>query len=201
MQIVFSGSIGRFPFGGHAWANMQYLAGLTALGHQVFYLEDCGASSYMYDWEQDKAIEDLGPPADYVRSCLELIGMGERYVYRAGDQSRGMPLSDFADVCAEADLLIVRAVPFVQWRPGISPLASSGLHRRGPRPSRKSASSRVTRDSTRRSSTAIISSPLRSSWAHQTARFQQPAGTGTRPFRRSGYLRGRCHNTKHPSSH
>ncbi len=45
MNIVFSGVIGRLPVGGHAWIAMQYLAGLRALGHEVFFLEDCGEES------------------------------------------------------------------------------------------------------------------------------------------------------------
>ena len=116
MRIVFSGSIGRFQFGGHAWANLQYLAGLTSLGHEVFYLEDCGEQSYVYDWETGQATDDLRAPSEYVRRCLEPIGMGDRYIYRAGDRAEGMSVSEFADVCAQANLLIVRAVPFEQWR-------------------------------------------------------------------------------------
>ena len=45
MNILFAGSIGRLPFGGHAWIDMQYLAGLRALGHDVYYLEECGDES------------------------------------------------------------------------------------------------------------------------------------------------------------
>ena len=43
MLIILAGSIGRFPVGGHAWVDMQYLFGLRDIGHEVIYLEDCGA--------------------------------------------------------------------------------------------------------------------------------------------------------------
>ena len=51
MIVVFAGSIGRFPVGGHAWVDMQYLLGLRALGHDVFYVEECGPGSWVYNWE------------------------------------------------------------------------------------------------------------------------------------------------------
>jgi hypothetical protein len=117
MIIIFSGSIGRFPLGGHAWANMQYLAGLRELGHDVYYLEECGQQSWVYDWQTEKPVTELRYPAGYVHQCLELIGLQDRWIYRAGDQSAGMPLADFLDVCGQADLMIVRAVPLALWRP------------------------------------------------------------------------------------
>ena len=45
-------NIGRSGLGGQAWASLQYLIGLRALGHEVFYLEDCGESSWVYNWEK-----------------------------------------------------------------------------------------------------------------------------------------------------
>jgi len=45
MTIIFGGTIGRSGLGGQAWAILQYLLGFRALGHDVYYLEDCGDSS------------------------------------------------------------------------------------------------------------------------------------------------------------
>ena len=42
MIIIFAGALGRFPVGGHAWTEMQYLLTLRSLGHDVFFLEECG---------------------------------------------------------------------------------------------------------------------------------------------------------------
>ena len=117
LTILFSGSIGRFPIGGHAWAQLQYLAGLRALGHDVFYIEDCGDDgSWVYDWEREELTTDLGYPAAYVRACMELVGMQQRWSYRAGDESRGMTVTAVRDLSARADLLMVRAVPLARWR-------------------------------------------------------------------------------------
>ena len=129
MIILFAGSIGRCGVGGLAWMNMQYLAGLRALGHDVYYLEECGEGSWVYDWEAQQLTTDLGYPGAYVRSCLEPLGLGDRWVYRAGDQSEGMPLADFREVCGAADLLIVHAVPVTLWRPEYLPPPGSAISR------------------------------------------------------------------------
>lgn len=117
MTIIFSGTIGRSGLGGQAWAGLQYLLGLRALGHEVYYLEDCGRSSWVYVWETEQWTHELDYPAAYVKTCLEAFGFADRWVYRDNYRSLGMPLEKFLEVCAEADLLLLRAVPFWTWRP------------------------------------------------------------------------------------
>ncbi len=92
MLIILAGSIGRLPVGGHAWVDMQYLVGLRALGHDVYYLEDCGEGSWVYNWETEALTTDLEYPTLYVRDCLRAVGFDSRWIYRAGDKSVGMPL-------------------------------------------------------------------------------------------------------------
>ena len=75
MKIVVAGTIGRSGLGGQAWATMQYLLGFRALGHDVFYLEDCGKSSWVYDWEKAEWTTELDYPAEYVGSCLSPHGL------------------------------------------------------------------------------------------------------------------------------
>src|SRR5687767_2982753 len=117
MVIILAGTIGRSGLGGQAWAVMQYLAGFKHLGHEVFYLEDCGDTSYAFDWEREEPTYDLDYPASFVGQCLDVIGLGDRWIYRTGEESRGMPLSTLLDACAAADLLIMRAAPMWTWRP------------------------------------------------------------------------------------
>jgi hypothetical protein len=114
--IIVSGAIGRSYVGGQAWVYMQYLAGLSALGHDVYYLEDCGSESWVYNWEKERLTTSLNDPAAYVRRCLRLIGFEKRWIYRAGDHSRGMALDHFREICGQADLLLVRATPLTTWR-------------------------------------------------------------------------------------
>jgi hypothetical protein len=116
MTIILSGTIGRSGLGGQAWASLQYLLGFRALGHDVYYLEDCGRSSWVYRWEQEDWTHELDYPAAYVHECLGPFGLGDRWIYRDNYRSLGMPLEKFLAVCAEADLLLLRAVPFWNWR-------------------------------------------------------------------------------------
>jgi len=116
MKIIFSGTIGLSGLGGQAWAVLQYLLGLRALGHEVFYLEDCGRSSWVYIWEKEEWTHELDYPAAYVQSCLAPFGFGDKWIYRDNYRSLGMPLEAFQEICATADLLIMRAVPFWNWR-------------------------------------------------------------------------------------
>jgi hypothetical protein len=116
MTIVVAGTIGRSGLGGQAWAVLQYLLGLRAVGHEVFYLEDCGISSWVYDWHKGEWTTELECPAAYVRACLEPFGFANRWIYRTNDGALGMPLAEFRDVCAAADLLVLRATPLWVWR-------------------------------------------------------------------------------------
>jgi len=116
MTIIFAGTIGLSGLGGQAWAVLQYLLGFRALGHDVYYLEDCGRSSWVYIWETEEWTHQLDYPAAYVHACLSPFGFGERWIYRDNYRCLGMPLDRFLEICAAADLLAMRATPFWTWR-------------------------------------------------------------------------------------
>src|SRR5688500_20216924 len=121
MKIIVAGTIGRSGLGGQAWASLQYLLGFRALGHDVFYLEDCGKSSWVYNWEKTEWTTELDYPAGYVRSCLASHGLP--WIYRTDEGSRGDALEDCPQSCATADWPISRAVPLWVW-PAESTLAT-----------------------------------------------------------------------------
>src|SRR5438309_4738583 len=114
MKIVFAGTIGRSGLGVQAWASLQYLLGLRALGHEVFYLEDCGDTTW--NWEKGELVYDADYPSAYVQACLEPFGFDKQWICRVHSQSRGIPLEQFQKICGSADLLIMRAVPIWGWR-------------------------------------------------------------------------------------
>ena len=117
MLIILSGGIGRSVTGGQAWANLQYLIGLKSLGHDVYYLEDCGEWSSVYDWDKGEIVWNMDYPGGYIAECLEPFGLGDRWMYRAGDESIGLTIGEFEDICRRADLLLIRGIPFLTWRP------------------------------------------------------------------------------------
>lgn len=116
MRIIVAGTIGRSGLGGQAWASLQYLLGFRALGHQVFYLEDCGQSSWVYDWEKNEWTTELDYPSAYVEACLEPFGLRQQWIYRTDEGSRGASVQTFLEFCGSADLLLIRAAPLWVWR-------------------------------------------------------------------------------------
>jgi hypothetical protein len=116
MTLVIAGTIGRSGLGGQAWAVLQYLLGFRTLGHDVYYLEDCGISSWVYDWDRNEWTTELDYPAAYVRACLEPFGFAGKWVYRTNDGAIGMTLDQLKSILASADLLVMRAVPLWVWR-------------------------------------------------------------------------------------
>jgi len=117
MTIIVAGTIGRSGLGGQAWASLQYLLGLRALGHDVYYLEDCGRSSWVYIWETEEWTHELDYPAAYVEACLQPHGLGDHWIYRDNYRALGLTLDRFQAVCQRADLLLLRATPLWTWRP------------------------------------------------------------------------------------
>jgi hypothetical protein len=95
---------------------MNYLLGLHELGHNVFYLEECGEGSWVYNWETEELTTDLDYPTTYLRDCLSSIGFDGQWIYRAGDHSIGMPLDAFRSICSKADIFIVLASSIDIWR-------------------------------------------------------------------------------------
>jgi len=116
VKIIFAGTIGRSGLGGQAWASLQYLLGFHALGHDVIYLEDCGESSWVYNWGKEEWTTEPDYPSAYVHACLEPFGMGRRWIYRTDDRSLGAPTDEFLEFCSAADLIVMRAVPLWVWR-------------------------------------------------------------------------------------
>ena len=84
LQLVVLGMMGRFPFGGHAWVYLNWLRGLSGLGHEVWYVED--DSVWPYDPVQNTVTDDCSYALRHVAGCLERIGLGERWAFRLADR-------------------------------------------------------------------------------------------------------------------
>jgi hypothetical protein len=114
--VILAGTIGRSVTGGQAWANLQYLLGLRALGHDAYYLEDVGDWSETYDWQAQCNTSSLDYPAQFINDSLGPYGFGERWAYRTTGDGRGIPLVELKELCRAADLLLIRGVPMLSWR-------------------------------------------------------------------------------------
>ena len=97
MRIILAGCIGRFPLAGHAWITSQYLLGLRSLGHDVYYLEDSGEESWVYEWSREEMTNDINYPANFIARMLDPIGMEGRWIYRTSHHSAGMSLDELRE--------------------------------------------------------------------------------------------------------
>lgn len=115
-RIVMAGSIGRSVTGGQAWANLQYLLGLQALGVDVTYLEDAGDWSVVYNWERGENTWELDYPGGFVKDSLESNGFRGAWAYRTSDAIVGLTMDELQARLASADVLLIRGIPFLKWR-------------------------------------------------------------------------------------
>jgi hypothetical protein len=99
--------LGRFPFGGHAWVYLNWLRGLSALGHDVWYVED--DSVWPYDPIRNTVTDDCSYAVRHVSGCLARIGLGERWAFRLADRDGacwGLSPAKLAELYGSCDALI-----------------------------------------------------------------------------------------------
>jgi hypothetical protein len=105
MKILFAGIIARYPFGGVTWCSLMYLAGLRALGHEVFYIEDTGEC--VYDPIQNTRATDPTYGTTYIHDALAPFGLGDAWSFVNYDGSyHGRSHEDVKRFCADADLFL-----------------------------------------------------------------------------------------------
>lgn len=106
LRIIVSGLIAQYPLGGVTWDYLQYVLGLTQLGHDVYYVEDTG------QWPYNPREGGLGKDCDfnvqYLADIMSRYGLAEQWAYRFPWQSRwfGLSAAKRQEVIRSADLLI-----------------------------------------------------------------------------------------------
>jgi hypothetical protein len=80
LRLVVLGDIGGRPYGGQTWMFLNWLAGLQALGHEVWYVED--HLWWPYDPEQATSTDDCAYAVRHVASCTDRIGLDGRWAVR-----------------------------------------------------------------------------------------------------------------------
>lgn len=84
LRLVVLGMMGRCPYGGQTWLYLNWLRGLAACGHEVWYVED--DSVWPYDPTVDCLTGDCAYAVRHVAESLDRVGLGGRWAYRLGDR-------------------------------------------------------------------------------------------------------------------
>ena len=112
LRIIITGLIAQHPWlGGITWHYIQYLLGLTRLGHDVYYIEDSGEWPYTLDGGHsgdDWIAHDCGSNINYLEKVMARFGFAERWGYHFPIKSQwfGLPDKQRRDIIQSADLLI-----------------------------------------------------------------------------------------------
>jgi len=108
LTIVVGGYIVAYPLGGMTWHHLNYLLGLHAMGHEIYFLEDSGAYSYPYNPTTWRCEVDSRYGRDYLERTFNHYGLPLRYCYYSEFENRhyGLSEKELADVLARADLLL-----------------------------------------------------------------------------------------------
>ncbi len=108
LRIVVLGYIVRGPMGGLAWHHMQYLMGLTRLGHDVYFVEDSGDYPSCYDPVRHVTDADPTYGLRFATRAFEKVELSDRWAYHDAHTSRwfGPSADQVLNICQTADLLL-----------------------------------------------------------------------------------------------
>ena len=65
----------------------------------------------VWDLQRGEWTADSAGPTEYIQACHEPVGLAEHWMYRAGTESHGPLTTQFHEICAAAELFIMRRVP------------------------------------------------------------------------------------------
>ena len=102
------GYLVRGPLGGMAWHHLQYLLGLRALGHDVWFVEDSDDDPSCYRPDTDETTTDPSYGLAFAAWTLERLGFGRRWSYfdaHAG-RWRGPGADGAVALCTSADVIL-----------------------------------------------------------------------------------------------
>ena len=107
LKLVVLGMMGRCPFGGQTWLYLNWLRGLSRLGHEVYYVED--DTVWPYDPERNAVTDDCSYAVRHLERCMERIGLGGRWAFRLADRPGscwGMPPKKLDELYRSCDALL-----------------------------------------------------------------------------------------------
>ena len=106
LRIIVTGLIAQYPLGGVTWDYLQYVLGLHALGHEVYYLEDTG--QWPYNPLEGGVSEHCAFNVRYLSQVMARFGLSGRWGYRFPWKAQWFGLSKgrWEQICRNTDLLI-----------------------------------------------------------------------------------------------
>ncbi|MDP8930964.1 MAG: hypothetical protein M3O70_20920 [Actinomycetota bacterium] len=108
LRVAVLGYIVRGPLGGLAWHHLQYVLGLSRLGHDVYFVEDSGAYPACYDPSRDTTDTDPTYGLRFADRLFGDLGLGDRWAYHDAHTGRwfGPCVDRIPTVCRTADLVL-----------------------------------------------------------------------------------------------
>jgi len=107
-RLVVLGMMGRCPFGGQTWLYLNWLRGLSRLGHDVYYVED--DATWPYDPRVNTITDDPTYAASYLARVLARVGFEDRWSYRAlyrgQDACYGLTRQRLVELYRDCDALL-----------------------------------------------------------------------------------------------
>jgi len=108
LRIVVLGYIVRGPLGGLAWHHLQYVMGLSLLGHDVYFVEDSDDYEGCYDPQTGVTGSDPGYGLRFAGHCFKMAEMQDRWAYYDAHTLRwhGPCAENIVGICEHADVLL-----------------------------------------------------------------------------------------------
>lgn len=119
MRIVVLGYIVRGPVGGLAWHHLQYVLGLSRLGHDVRFVED--SDDYPSCYDPSRHVVDADPTygLQFTNDAFTRIGLPDCWAYHDSHTAQwlGPARNTIDDFCRSADVVLnVSAMnPMREW--------------------------------------------------------------------------------------
>lgn len=107
LRLVVLGMMGRIPFGGQTWLYLNWLRGLSALGHEVYYVED--DTVWPYDPTVNSITDDCRYAVEHLSRSMEAVGLPGQWAFRLADREGacwGMPAQRLDDLYRDCDALL-----------------------------------------------------------------------------------------------
>lgn len=119
LKIVVAGYIVRGPIGGMAWHHLNYVKGLTALGHDVLFIEDSDDYASCYDPTRHSVDTDPSYGLRFADHAFRLLGLEDCWCFYDAHRStwHGPAASRALEHCRDAELFLnISAVnPLRDW--------------------------------------------------------------------------------------